>query len=353
MKIVNKIFKKSKILTLDNYLDEVLYNKQHGYYSKKNPFGTKGDYVTAPNISNLFCEMIVIWFVSFWENLNKPKEINFIELGPGNGDLCLVFLKTLKNFPEAYNSTNIMLYEKSEKLKKIQKNRINSKKVSWINDLNLIKKNPVIFFGNEFLDALPIKQFKKTDKNIFEKYVNLKKNKINFVFRKALKTQINKLKNYKLLKSSGIIEYPEFGFKELEIVCKKIKELNGGALFIDYGYNWSKNTDTLQSIKKHKFNNINKNIGNADITSLVNFSLYKKYFISKDLFVENVLSQGEFLQKMGIIERINMVSNKMNLYNKSNLYSRVNRLIDPRMMGENFKVIFAKNKKCKFSLAFR
>ena len=353
MKKINRIFSKKKSMTLDLYLEKVLYDKKIGYYQKKNPFGIKGDYITAPNISNIFCEMITIWIVSFWENLKKPKKLNIIELGPGNGDFCLSLLKTLKKFPETYESVNIILYEKSEKLKKIQQKRIVSEKVAWIKNLKEIRKNPVIFFGNEFLDALPIKQFKKTDKNIFEKYVNLKKNKINFVFRKALKTQINKLKNYKLLKSSGIIEYPEFGFKELEIVCKKIKELNGGALFIDYGYNWSKNTDTLQSIKKHKFNNINKNIGNADITSLVNFSLYKKYFISKDLFVENVLSQGEFLQKMGIIERINMVSNKMNLYNKSNLYSRVNRLIDPRMMGENFKVIFAKNKKCKFSLAFR
>ena len=83
--------------------------------------------MTAPNISNLFCEMIAIWLVSFWENLKKPKNLTFIELGPGNGDFCLTLLKTLKNFPEAFDSINIMLYEKSKMLVKIQKILIDMK----------------------------------------------------------------------------------------------------------------------------------------------------------------------------------------------------------------------------------
>jgi len=86
IKKADKIFERSKSISLDLYLDKVLYGKNFGYYQKKNPFGIKGDYITAPNISNLFCEMIAIWIVSFWENLGKPKNINFVELGPGNGD---------------------------------------------------------------------------------------------------------------------------------------------------------------------------------------------------------------------------------------------------------------------------
>ena len=353
MKSVDKIFKKSKLISLDLYLEKVLYEKPFGYYQKKNPFGIKGDYITAPNISNLFSEMIAIWLVSFWENLKKPKNLNFVELGPGNGDLCLVLIKTLKNFPEAFNSINIMLYEKSEKLKKIQKKRILSGRVSWINNLNKIKKGPVVFFGNEFLDALPIKQFKKINGSVFEKYAALKKNKVDFFYKKAQKKQIDKLENLRLLKNSGIIEYPEYGFKELKVICNKIKKLNGGALFIDYGYKVEKNINTLQSVMKHRFNDIGKNIGKADITSLVNFGLYQKYFNSKGLCTKDVISQSKFLQKIGIIERFNIVSKKMSYENKSNLYLRIKRLIDPQMMGKSFKVIFAKNKKCNFSLAFK
>ena len=353
MKKINKIFSKTKVMSLDLYLEKVLYDKNIGYYQRKNPFGLKGDYVTAPNISNLFCEMITIWLISFWKNLKKPKKLNFIELGPGNGDFCLTLLKTLKNFPEAYSAINIMLYEKSERLKKIQQKRIVSKKVSWIKNLKKIRKNPVIFFGNEFLDALPIKQFKKMNGHIYERYVALKKNKVDFVFKKAVKKQVNKLKDYKLLDKNGIIEYPEHGFKELEIICRKIKKLNGGALFIDYGYNSGKNINTLQSVIKHRYNNINKNIGDADITALVNFGLYREYFNYNGLLVEDIISQSKFLQKMGIIERVKIVSNKMTYEDRLNLYMRLKRLIDPKMMGKNFKVIFTKNKKCKFSLAFK
>ena len=353
MKKIDKIFSKNKSISLDLFLEKIMYDKNIGYYQKKNPFGIKGDYITAPNISNIFCEMIAIWVVSFWENLNKPKNLSFVELGPGNGDFCLVLLKSLKNFPETFNSINIMLYEKSERLKKIQKKRIISQKVSWVKNLREIKKGPVIFFGNEFLDALPIKQFKKVNNSIFERYVDFKKNKVNFVFKKAIKKQIDKLKNYRLLQNNGIIEYPEYGFKELNMVCKKIKKLNGGALFIDYGYKVDQYINTLQSIKKHRFNDISKNLGNADITALVNFGLYKEYFNSNNLFVENVISQSKFLQKMGIIERAKIVGNKMNSSDKSNLNLRLQRLISPKMMGEDFKVIFAKNKRCNFSLAFK
>ena len=353
MKKISKIFQNSKSISLDLYLEKVLYDKNIGYYQKKNPFGIKGDYITAPNISNLFCEMISIWIVAFWENLKKPKSINFIELGPGNGDFCLILLRTLKNFPDAYNSINIMLYEKSEKLKKIQKRRIVSKKVKWISNIEKVKKGPVIFFGNEFLDALPIKQFKKNNKDIYEKFASLKKNKINFIYKKAYKKDVHKLKNFNLIKNNGIIEYPEYGFRELNIVCKKIKKLNGGALFIDYGYEKHKNMNTLQSVINHRYNYINKNVGKADITSLVNFDLYKKYFRSNGLQVENVISQSEFLQKMGIIERMKMISLSMDAKEKSNLYYRIKRLIDPKMMGKNFKVIFTKNKFSKFSLAFK
>ena len=353
MKKINRIFSKKKIITLDSYLEKVLYDKKFGYYQKKNPFGLKGDFITAPNISNIFSEIVSIWFVSFWENLGRPNKINFVELGPGNGDFCLTLIRTLKNFPEVFSASEIILYEKSEKLKKVQKKRIKSNKVKWIDNLNKINKNPIVFFGNEFLDALPIKQFKKHNNNIFEKHVALKKNKVDFIFKKALKKDINKLKNFNLQLNNGVIEYPEHGFRELSVICKKIKKLNGGVLFIDYGYTEKININTLQSVMKHKYNYINKNIGSADITSLVNFNLYKKVFEFNGLVSENIITQSQFLQKMGIIERTKILSKNMTSENKINLYTRLERLIDPRMMGEKFKVIFSKNKNCNFSLAFK
>ena len=351
MKKINKLFFKKKSMPLDSFLDKVLYHRNFGYYQNKNPFGEKGDFITSPNISNLFGEMITIWLVSFWEKLKKPNKINFIEMGPGNGDLCLTMLRSLKNFPQIYKSINIILYERSKTLRKIQKNRIHSKRVKWIKKLSEIKGGPVIFFGNEFLDALPIKQFKKINGKLFEKYVEMNKNSVNFFFKKSIKKkEAKKIKNFNIIKNNDIIEYPEYGFKELELVCSKIKKFNGGALFIDYGYIKERNLDTLQSVIRHKFNDIEQNIGEADITSLVNFKLYREYFNMRNLTVDKIITQSEFLQKMGIMERFKILSNKLSNKEKSNLYERLKRLVHPKMMGENFKVIFAKNKKCSFTL---
>ena len=178
----------------------------------------------------------------------------------------------------------------------------------------------------------------------------MRKDNINFFFKKKINKEIKKLTNFKIIKNNTLIEYPEHGFRELELVCKKIKQFNGGALFIDYGYIKENNFDTLQSVINHKFNDIRKNIGEADITSLVNFNLYKKYFNMKNLSVDKIISQSEFLQKMGIMERYKILSNKLNDKEKSNLFGRIKRLIHPKMMGKNFKVIFAKNKKCNFTI---
>ena len=100
-------------------------------------------------------------------------------------------------------------------------------------------------------------------------------------------------------------------------------------------------------------NDLSKNISNSDVTSLVNFDLYRKHFLLNDLYTEKIITQSEFLQKMGILERYKILSDKMNNKKKSDLHSRIQRLINPSMMGKTFKVIFTKNKKCKFSLAFR
>ena len=116
--------KGNDILTIDKYINEALYNNKTGYYMKKNPFGKKGDFITAPNISILFSEMIAVWVVSFWENLKSPKEFNLIELGAGNGEMMSQIIKTFESFPLFKNCCKINILEKSPYLKKIQKKKI-------------------------------------------------------------------------------------------------------------------------------------------------------------------------------------------------------------------------------------
>ena len=345
--------KEAQIIPLDKFVENVLYNENYGYYSKKNPFGKSGDYVTAPNISFLFSEMIAIWIISYWENLEKPKKFNIVELGPGNGDLCKVLIKTFKNFPDFYKNVKIFLYERSKYLQKIQKNKIKEKKVSWLKNINDIKSGPVLFFGNEFFDAIPIKQFKIDKKKIYEKYLSVnKKNKAKIILKKAKKKTLFKLKKFGLFNNKGVIEYPDLGIKELDKMIQVIRKFNGGILLIDYGFLDKKNISTLQSVKSHKKNKIFENLSDADITSLVNFTLLKDYFLKQNLKLNKVVTQSFFLKRIGILHRAEILSNKMSFSAKANLYSRLRRLLDSRYMGNLFKVIFAYKNKKTFMLGF-
>ena len=113
--------KKIVNLTIDKFIDFSLYDKKLGYYMKKNPFGKKGDFITAPNISRLFSEMVAIWIISFWKSLGAPKKLNLIELGAGNGEMMEIIIDSLKNFPNFFSSCNLVIHEKSPTLIKIQK----------------------------------------------------------------------------------------------------------------------------------------------------------------------------------------------------------------------------------------
>ena len=339
----NKIFfKKSKILPADKFFRNVLYDKKFGYYTSQIPFGKSGDFITSPKISSIFSEIIAIWIVSSWEAFGKPKNFNIIELGPGDGSLANILLKTFKKFPKFNSIKNMFLLEKSIFLRKVQKRKILNKDVKWIDNLNEIKKGPVVFFGNEFFDAIPIKQFKKIKNNIFEKYFSLEKNKnIREIFTKASPANVKIIKSYKSLKNLKFIEFPQFGLQELKKINKKISKLGGCILMIDYGYLKPNNQNTLQSVMKHKKNSLLDNLGKADITAHVNFELLSEFFKKDGLKVKNVITQKQFLKRMGILERAQIISNKMKFREQSDLYLRLKRLLGSNYMGDLFKVILA------------
>ena len=351
-KIIN-ILKEKKSIPLDQFINISLYDKKFGYYMKKNPFGQEGDFITAPLISNLFGEMIAVWCVAFWEHIGKPRKILLVELGPGDGSLCKDLLKIFKQFKKFYNSLEVNLLEISDKLKTIQKSKINNKKVTWIKKIKEINCGPVIFLGNEFFDALPIKQLYKKKNLFFEKHVALSSNnkKIKFLHKKANNSLIRRIQNLKLISMGNTIEYPLEAIKFLDIIAKKINKFDGGLLTFDYGYTTKKNQNTLQSVKKHQYKK-NFSVHHSDITSHLNFKLFHEILKKYNLNVEKITTQNEFLKKIGILERANILSKKMTFKEKANMFYRLKRLIGYREMGSLFKVLFAQKKGRKFSLGF-
>ena len=219
--------KNNDSFTLDEFIEESLYNKTSGYYMKKNPFGKKGDFITSPNISVLFSEMIAIWVVSFWQNLGCPEKFNLIELGAGNGEMMKILVDTFDKFPLFKNSCRIKILERSKLLQKKQKVNINKKDIKWLNELSELDNLPCIFLANEFFDALPIKQFIKRERKWFEKHVRFFNNKFEYfdVLFDMEKFE-NKIK-FKISKQQNFIEYSPKSTEYLKIINNKIKRNNG------------------------------------------------------------------------------------------------------------------------------
>ena len=341
-------------LPLDQFINLALYDKDTGYYMKKNPFGKDGDFVTAPNITRLFSEIIAIWTITFWKSIGSPKQFNLLELGAGNGEMMKVIDETLMNFPECYNACSFIIHEKSDFLIKEQKKNLNSKKFSWLKNIEKINKNPTIFLANEFFDAIPIKQFFKKKNGWVERYVGLNDpKKAKFIEEKIDIEKIEKNLNFEISKNQCVIEYSPDTFKYLKTICNLIQKNNGGMLIIDYGYADSKMHETLQAVNNHKYSNILENIGDSDITYNINFQLFET-FINQIKEINSIFTnQKKFLTSMGILQRAEIISKNIAFSKKTDLFYRVRRLIDEKQMGELFKVMLIKNKKNNFKTGFQ
>ena len=342
-----------KICSLDEFINQALYNPKNGFYMKNNPFGDKGDFITSPNISILFSEMLSVWTVSFWQNLKCPKKINLIELGSGNGQMIYDMINSFKNFPKFYKSCKFIILEKSPYLKKIQKKKLKKFKVKWIKNLNQIQKGNNIFIANEFFDALPIKQFFKINNKWIERCVKLdKNNNKSFINMDSDIKKIEKKIGFKISNKQKIIEYSPIALEYLKNISKKINNKKGALLIIDYGYLEDSMKDTLMAIKKHRISDLFKEFGNSDITYKLNFKLLKKITNILKLKCQGITTQRNFLMNLGIQQRAEIISRNLSFSKKADIYYRLKRLIDKNQMGDLFKVMLITNKKINFKTGF-
>ena len=346
--------RKNKIFTLDKYINEALYNKKFGYYMKFNPFGKNGDYITSPNISVLFSEMIAIWIILFWKKLKSPKKFNLVELGAGNGEMIFQILKAFEKFPLIKESCNINILEKSVYLKKIQKKKLKNYNINWLNDLSYLSNSPSIFIANEFFDALPIKQLVKKKDKWYEKNIKYSKShKPKFLDKLINIKKFERKIGFKISHKQKFIEYSPLSIDYLKFISKIIKHKSGGLLIIDYGYTDEKMKNTLKSISKHKLSNVLENFAKSDISYDINFKLIEKIVTKFGLKVNGITSQKKFLQDLGILERAEIISKNLPFSEKANIYYRVKKLIDENAMGKLFKVMFISKKNIKFKMGFK
>lgn len=355
MNLLEKLIYKKKIIPLDKFIDIALYDKQLGYYENKKIFSRDGDFITSPFISSIFSEMISIWIVSYWIYLKKPKKINILELGPGNGLMINQIINSLKKIKTFDANFNIYLHEKSESLIKVQKENLNNfKNIVWIKNINKIKQYPTIIIANEFFDAFPIKQFFKINSNWHEQCISFKDNikKIIYCKNKINNNYLKKYSKFFNINKSKIIEYPVKIENYLNSISRIIKKNNGIFLTFDYGYSDIVGKNTLRAIKKHKIVDLLKEYTDCDITFDINFNIPKNIFKKNNIRFIGAVSQNFFLQKLGIMERASQIVKKQNVIDSKNLILSINKLINPKEMGNTFKALAFCNKNCKFDLGF-
>ena len=347
------MFDKQNIkIPLDKFIDNALYHPKKGYYMQNIPFGDHGDFVTSPNISKIFSEMIFLWLLSYCEKFYQDRKINIVELGAGNGEMMYQIINSAKRFKKFFNKCNFIIYEKSNKLIKLQKEKLKKDKVIWLKNLDKLKNKPTIFFGNEFLDALPVKQFINNNNIWYERYIQKKGETYNFIKIKCDIKKIEKKINLKISKKQNFLEIP---FLELQIIHKLnniITKRGGCILLIDYAYTNQKMFDTLQAVKKHKKINVLNEVGSSDISHVINIDFLKKYAKNLNLKVD-YNTQRNFLLNLGIMKRAELLAAKTSFLEKANIFYRINRLINKKQMGELFKVMYLYKKNQKFNLGFK
>ena len=340
-KIIEKIKKNKKSITLDKYINICLYNRD-GYYKAKKPIGRVGDFVTSPEISQLFGDIIGAYIYYNWKKKYNSK-FNLIELGPGNGTLMIDILNITKNFLSFKNSIDISLIETNKYLIKKQQQNINKSlgqyKINWHENLSKINTKPAFIIANEFFDCFSVKHFIKNKNKWFEKAVNYNPDEDNFFYENLTINNRNLLKKLNKIKSNKIYEYSKKREIYFDKICRFIKKSKGFIIIFDYGYFDSPKNFTLQSIYNHKQANPLDNPGKQDISTLVDFKNLIDIAKKHDLKIDNYSTQKEFLVMNGIIERKKTILKKCKHNQKRNIESGFKRLVNEDQMGSLYKCL--------------
>lgn len=367
IQFLQQIIKYQGFIPLDRFIEHCLHHPQYGYYCTQKPIGQQGDFITAPEISQLFGEMIAFWIINQWVRFNYPARLNLIEFGPGKGTLMQDILRVLTKLPNLVKCLRVHLVEINPHLIKSQQQLLIFTQqynipINWYSKLedipqpNLTGCNLII--ANEFLDALSTKQYKyiksnDANQNWHEVVVSLDKQQaFQLSLNKICSTTPNRfISTTATLQPGMIFEYSPNSLQYLQKITNLLQESIGSALLIDYGYtqdNFNLHnlnyTNTIQALAKHQRVNFLQYIGTCDITFLVNFSSLTQWLQSHK-FEYTISSQRIFLHNLGIITRAKKLIRSSTYLQKHDIITGIQRILNKNSMGNLFKVleIYARN----------
>lgn len=327
-------------MSLSTYMRLCLTHPELGYYRKSDPLGAGGDFITAPEISQMFGEMIGFWIAATWQMLGSPAKIQLVELGPGRGTLMADALRAVKNLPGLLDAAQLTLLETSPALIKTQKQALSTYNPEWIAEIGDISIDgpPLIVIANEFFDALPIKQYQKANGQWFERLIGLREGKRTWGLSQ---TPLHEDHLPAALKDAGdneIWESASTADTVMADIAQRVAGRRGALLAIDYGYDRTQTGDTLQAVTKHRYADPLANPGEADLTAHVDFEALAFSGRVGGGQAHPLINQTQFLAAMGIGPRADALM-KANPAQAGNIRAALKRLTDGDAMGTLFKVL--------------
>ena len=338
--ILRERIAESGSISLAEYMELALSHPEHGYYKKQRVFGAGGDFVTSPEISQAFGEMIGIWCVEAWQKLGE-ENVALVELGPGRGTLMNDLLRATRSMGRFHDSLTIHMVESSPLLANTQYHALRTlhPRIEWLDHIGQLPTHkPLIIIANEFFDALPIKQHVKTPDGICERRVGWDEAAQELCFTLA-PPGLQLAKSSTLIADGTVMESCPLARDILRELARKLRVQKGAALIVDYGYLGDAHTDTLQAVKSHLYHPVLKDPGEADITAHVDFSTLMNIAHGEQVAVHGLSTQGRFLASMGVEIRLEALLARAEPEQREALVAGVTRLISPQAMGELFKVM--------------
>ena len=330
-------------MSLAAYMQRALTDPQHGYYMQRRPFGTPdadgGDFITAPEVSQMFGELIGAWLADLWDRMGRPAPFCLAELGPGRGTLMADIMRAASVLPGFDMAAQVHFVEVSPALREAQKQAV--PKATWHDDITTLPALPTLMIANEFFDALPIHQLKKSDTGWNEIYVDADGDRLAFISHQADETLLSQPLQSCLppsLSPGDIVEACPEGETAMSLLSAHIAKHSGAALIIDYGHAATGSGDSFQALEKHEFVDPLEAPGMADLTAHVNFPLLAHIAQSHGLRVASITRQGRFLEALGLNIRAQQLMQASPGREKQISAERL-RLAAPQHMGELFKVL--------------
>ena len=327
-------------LTVAEYMAEALGNLEHGYYMHRDPFGRAGDFITAPEVSQMFGELLGLWCADRWQAMGGPDPVNLIELGPGRGTLMADALRAAEGAPGFIHAVRLHLVETSPVLRMLQEQAVGSHAPVWLDDLaDVPAGRPTLVLANEFFDALPVHQFEKRADGWHERLVDI--DGASFAWAVSPQPTENPPIPIPVRNSpdGSIAEVSPSGRGIINSLATRLVAAPGTALIIDYGHSESAVGDTLQGVKGHCYHDPLADPGEIDITAHVDFAVLASSAEAVGTAVHGPVSQGMFLEALGIGIRAEALVAGAGPEQMDEISAARRRLTDADSMGSLFKAM--------------